>query len=398
MARQVTVLRVFVASPGDVEEERNCLENVTRELNLVWVANLGIQLELVKWETHAYPDFRNHAQSVINEQISDDYDIFVGIMWCLAGTPTECAQSGTIEEFNRAKERFDADPNAVRILVYFKDSPIEPSKLDLEQMQVVADFRSRLGKEGGLYWKFRTVDEFERHVRLHLTRHVEDWRGRSRTSADTERDTHPVRETPTLVALEDPSKDDEEPGLLDLVEAFEDAFTELGEVAEQIGDATTEVGAMMKKRTAEINKVKEQAGSQTVGRKAVRRSLANVALDLDKYVARMDDLLPFFNSHLEAGVSAFAAAMPILVGFPQAEGEQNRIRDEVKTLRETMSQAADSLEEFRSAVSSLPSMTTVMNRSRRATSKVIQRQIDTMRSAQLQLAEVEHFLERDLSM
>ena len=120
------------------------------------------------------------------------------------------SQSGTIEEFNRAKARFDADPDSVRVMVYFKDSPIEPSRLDLKQMQAVADFRSRLGEEGGLYWRFRTVDEFEKYVRLHLTRHVEEWRKRKSSPLTTERDSKPIGGKAGLVALAEDPKDDEE--------------------------------------------------------------------------------------------------------------------------------------------------------------------------------------------
>jgi len=57
MARQETILSVFVASPSDVDEERNRLEEVIRDLNTAWARELGIRLELVHWETHAYPSF-----------------------------------------------------------------------------------------------------------------------------------------------------------------------------------------------------------------------------------------------------------------------------------------------------------------------------------------------------
>ena len=40
-----------------------------------WARELGIRLELVRWETHAYPSFGEDPQSVINEQIPDDYDL-----------------------------------------------------------------------------------------------------------------------------------------------------------------------------------------------------------------------------------------------------------------------------------------------------------------------------------
>ena len=153
MARQEHVLSVFVASPIDVEAERGKLEDVIRELNVTWSREIGVRLDLVRWETHAYPGIGADAQDVINEQMPDDCDLFVGIMWCRYGTPTARADSGTVEEFERAKARYDNDPNSIRVMVYFKDEPIPPSRLDPEQLAKVNAFRNSLGDEGALYWK-----------------------------------------------------------------------------------------------------------------------------------------------------------------------------------------------------------------------------------------------------
>ena len=137
MARQEHVISVFVASPDDVDDERGKLEEVIREFNVTWRRELGVCFDLVRWETHAYPGTGVDAQAVINEQVSDDFDLFVGIMWCRYGTQTGRAGSGTIEEFERAKARYDEDPSCVKLMVYFKDEPIPPSRLDLSQLAKV---------------------------------------------------------------------------------------------------------------------------------------------------------------------------------------------------------------------------------------------------------------------
>ena len=175
-----TILSVFVASPSDVDEERNRLEEVIRELNTTWARDLGIRLELVRWETHAYPSFGEDPQSVINEQIPNDYDLFIGLMWYRFGTQTGRAGSGTIEEFQRAKKRFDRDSYSLQLMIYFKDAPapVPPSRLDHSQLAKVSEFRSSLGDKGGLYWSFVSVDDFEKLVRLHLSRHVQSWRSK----------------------------------------------------------------------------------------------------------------------------------------------------------------------------------------------------------------------------
>ncbi len=65
MPRKEDVLTVFVASPSDVGDERTRLEEVIQELNVTWSRELGVRLELVRWETHAFPGMGDEAQNVI---------------------------------------------------------------------------------------------------------------------------------------------------------------------------------------------------------------------------------------------------------------------------------------------------------------------------------------------
>jgi hypothetical protein len=105
MPTDVTLLKVFIASPGDVAEERGMAESVVQELNRTLCKALCLRLELLRWETDTFPGLGSDSQAVINEQIAEDFDIFVGILWSRFGTPTPRAESGTEEEFNRAVAR-----------------------------------------------------------------------------------------------------------------------------------------------------------------------------------------------------------------------------------------------------------------------------------------------------
>ena len=55
-------------------------EEVISEFNLTWGDAHNARLELRKWETNTRPGFGRDAQDVINQQIGEDYDIFLGIM------------------------------------------------------------------------------------------------------------------------------------------------------------------------------------------------------------------------------------------------------------------------------------------------------------------------------
>jgi diguanylate cyclase (GGDEF)-like protein len=167
MTTNSLTVSVFVASPGDVAEERSQLEKLVRELNIGVANSKGIVLELIKWETHTWPDFGEDAQDVINQQLSIP-DIFIGILWKRFGTPTKRAASGTQEEFDRvlAHWRVYRRPH---ILFYFSRRPYYANSLEeLAQIEKVLNFRVRIREEGALIWEYDDPTSFVDTVRLHL--------------------------------------------------------------------------------------------------------------------------------------------------------------------------------------------------------------------------------------
>jgi hypothetical protein len=79
----MTNLRVFIASPSDVAEERDIVSNIViPELQRIF-GNQGslnlsepIDLDVIRWETHAFPDIGEDAQDVINKEIGE-FDILL---------------------------------------------------------------------------------------------------------------------------------------------------------------------------------------------------------------------------------------------------------------------------------------------------------------------------------
>lgn len=158
-------LRLFVASPGDVAGERECLARVITELNQTHGGPLGYQLEYVRWQTHAAPG-AGRPQALINEQIGE-YDIFVGIMWRRFGTPTGVAGSGTEEEIRIAYQRWESNPDLI-LMFYFCQAPFMPRTIDeVDQVRQVLQFRNELeGK--ALVWDYDQAASFEGVIRQHL--------------------------------------------------------------------------------------------------------------------------------------------------------------------------------------------------------------------------------------
>jgi hypothetical protein len=170
MPTKVQKIRVFVASPGDVQLERDRLAKVIDEINLTIAAlapEKAVILELIRWETHVHPGMGKDPQEVINEQIGD-YDIFVGIIWKRLGTPTSRARSGTEEEFQRAYNMWQED-KSFSVLFYFCQQEFAPPRTreEVEQLGKVVDFRDELSKKG-LVADYASHDSFANVIRPHL--------------------------------------------------------------------------------------------------------------------------------------------------------------------------------------------------------------------------------------
>lgn len=166
-------IRIFVASPGDVQSERAQLGRVVHELNTTLsalVPERGLALELVRWETHAHPGAGADPQDVINRQLAiPQCDIFIGIIWRRLGTPTGRAASGTEEEFRIAHESWMRNRRPREILFYFCQALAGPpaGEEEAEQLLKAIRFRNELARTG-LVWEYADHADFADLVRPHL--------------------------------------------------------------------------------------------------------------------------------------------------------------------------------------------------------------------------------------
>jgi hypothetical protein len=103
-AHQLNNVRLFLASPGGVEDERNAVHRLTDELNGA-LRRHGWQVEVLGWEDRA--PARGRAQDNINPDVAR-CDIFLGIVWDRWGTPTGEQSSGFAEEWHLAKARWQS--------------------------------------------------------------------------------------------------------------------------------------------------------------------------------------------------------------------------------------------------------------------------------------------------
>ncbi len=394
MPRKEIIISVFVASPSDVSEERDRLDAIIQEINSTHARRTGVRLESLRWERDTSPELGNKdAQTVINEQIPP-CDIFIGILWHTIGSPTKRAESGTIEEFELAKRRYDEDPNSVRLMLYFKTAaPLSLAEIDPDQYKRVVNFQSRV-REAGLYGEFATADDFANQVRMHLTKHVLDWQEGGEKGGQADGIEVGGVSEPSAGGDDGQATDELDEGILDLEEVFEEEMTALGAVLSRISEAMVDIAQSTDERTQQLQFLQGNGGDkknisvqerQKI-RATAKRMFKNTSSDMDKFAARLKSELPLYRQHLDRGLDAFAKAVPI---YLELNEDRNEDREELKgnigILLEAMDGMLAGMEDSRDAVRGLPKMSAALVRSRRETGKVLQEVIDITHSGKASL-------------
>lgn len=161
------IYKCFIASPSDTQDERDICDDVFAKLNETIGQHLGFRIESKRWEKNARPSFGKDGQAVINEQLLNDYQLFIGIMGNKFGTPTSRAGSGTEEEFDQAYEKHNEGAD-VEIMLYFNDAPVSMSKVDIEQLGKVKAYQKKVANLGALYKSYNGPSDFKEKLERNL--------------------------------------------------------------------------------------------------------------------------------------------------------------------------------------------------------------------------------------
>jgi len=386
MAKRINNLRVFVASPSDIGDERVILEQVVKELNKLLGEKLGLRLDLVKWETDTYPSFGNDAQSVINEQIGDDYDIFIGMLWKRFGTPTIRGESGTIEEFNRAYKRALENPYSIRIMFYFNDSPVSFSEIeDVDQYKSVISFRKSIGKQGVYYWSYKKAEDFSTLVRLHLGKVMQDfgtkWGQGTEIKVNTDDTARPKEE------LADKSQKDPniEEGFLDLIISSAEDMKLATESINRIGTLMQELNKKTVDITAELNQLSKPINPN------VARPIINRQADIwESFAQRANGELPILSTKFRSGINSYIKATQIMTDFETKDRDtiQSGL-DAIAILRANVIKAKSSTKGFITVVQVMPRMTTRLNHAKRLLVEILDKIVEEYETEESLSAEAE---------
>ncbi|HEX8211386.1 MAG TPA: HEAT repeat domain-containing protein [Longimicrobium sp.] len=177
-----TVIRVFVASPGDLAPERQIARETVDEMNRTLGRELDFQIDLLGWED-TLPGV-GRPQGLINRDV-DTCDLFIGILWKRWGTPSgNDYTSGFEEEFERAQRRA-AESGDPEIWLAFKkiDEALLADPGD-QLRRVVAFKQAQIAARAVLFKEFSDEQDWRRQLRAWLLTHIAQWIKSARTAQE----------------------------------------------------------------------------------------------------------------------------------------------------------------------------------------------------------------------
>jgi hypothetical protein len=158
------VLKVFIASPGDVNRERRVARKVIFEWNDEHAEAERIVTLPIGWETHSFPASGDHPQHIIDAQVLEGCDLLVAIFWSRLGEKTPDAESGTVGEIEK---HIQAGKQA---MVYFSRKAL-PQGHDPDQFARVKQFEESV-RGRVLYGSYASPKDFADQLKGHLLRAV----------------------------------------------------------------------------------------------------------------------------------------------------------------------------------------------------------------------------------
>ncbi|MDN4626571.1 DUF4062 domain-containing protein [Erwinia sp. PsM31] len=168
------VVKVFIASPGDVNTERGIARDLVDEINSLHAEYTGYQIDLVGWEETV--GSLGRPQEIINKDLAR-CELFIGILWKRWGTPPDnggAYTSGFEEEFSLSIDRYtrEGKPQMSMLFKAVDEELLRDPGTDLKK---VIDFSGKLISEKKiLFEKFTNEKDFERKLRRRLVTYIYD--------------------------------------------------------------------------------------------------------------------------------------------------------------------------------------------------------------------------------
>ena len=157
-----TIYELLLSCPGDVLDLKDIVKECVEDFNRLFGSVNNIKIEVKHWITDSYPQSGGKPQELLNNQFIHECDACVALFANKFGTPTPEYESGTEEEIE------DMISSGKQVFLYFVERPVDPTKIDIDQLAKVRNFKDKY-TDKGIYWPVKSDEEFRKLFLNHIT-------------------------------------------------------------------------------------------------------------------------------------------------------------------------------------------------------------------------------------
>ncbi|ANP37502.1 hypothetical protein JL2886_02613 [Phaeobacter gallaeciensis] len=366
MAKDIKIYEVFISSPSDVSAERDVVQDALDLVNQVTGLKSGFLLRPIRWEQNVVSQIGNHPQEIINTQVGDEYDIFIGILCSRFGRETEKYKSGTEEEFFNAYGRKKNGKNGPEILMYFKDPRKSEAPIEAEQFLKVAEFKEKISSLG-IYSDFDSHDSLKTLVVAALTQAIDRL-----AHADAIENSPNAPETTEKNGISDTANSESEPilfdediGLFDLSEIVFEALDNFTDTLNTMAQETEAFGLHLTDKTSEIENL-QSTGDARRDQRVAKAIIEETANEMQRYAGVLDTRIPDARRYFSSAISGMQHA--ILISSQDGLSNQQDITGltrELTSIKSVLNTVHGQVSSFQESITSIPRMTSKLNQGKR---------------------------------
>ena len=366
------------SSPGGLEADWTAIGLAMEEVNTTLNED-GIGIRLVSWKLDVAPTITADAQNHINEQIVNTADIIIAILHVRAGSSTGRYRSGTMEEVEIFLDRKSKGDN-VEAFILFKNEPVVPSELDIEQLSAVIDFKMKV-KDCVFFKEYSDIMELSKFIRTFMpsvVRKLDQVRRGIRVGPDDLASLEAMKgrlNEHNINEIDDTDVEGEERGIIDIQIEFYHSAELLKSSLEKMTETHSILSQNLKLRTNEL-KALSTYSSSPLDKKVL---IDVVASDIEAANDVLEVSFVDFSTSAES-MSTVVNQMIAYIGveIPATRSDVEGFADVIDSFVATISITIVSVRSQIETVASMPRMTSRLNRAKKRQIRLTQYLVDAM--------------------